>query len=163
MTLQTAQRITGLEIREIPRPAKKIGSAVTYAAYDGEVEVIRRTESGHSATLHAVVEVLYRRTSRRVFEEQNFLCFVCWCIRPLQSDHIRPRAHGRCDQRHNLRAVDMECHQRITDNILVDPQPHPKVLAAVQRHGWTWEPDSNVVGWHQLVVSPTLDAVEATA
>ena len=65
MTLKSAERITGLEIREIPRPGKKIGSAVTYAAYDGEVEVIRRTESGHSATLHAVVDVLYRRTSRR--------------------------------------------------------------------------------------------------
>ena len=163
MTKHTAERITGLEIREIPKPGKKVGSAVTYAAYDGEVEVIRRTESGHSATLAAVVDVLYRRTSRRVFEEQSYLCFVCGCLLPLQSDHIHPRSRGRCDQRHNLRGVCAECHQRITDNKLVDPQPNPKVLAAVQQHGWTWEPDSNVVGWHQLCERPMLDAVEATA
>jgi hypothetical protein len=158
-----AERITGLEILEIPRIGKKIGTAVTYAAYDDGVEVIRRTESGHSATLSAVVEVLYKRTSRRVFEEQSFLCFVCGRLRPLQADHIHPRARGRCDQRWNLRGVCAEDHQLITDNKLVDPQPHPKVLSAVQRHGWTWEPDSNVVGWHQLIESPTLDAVEATA
>ena len=39
MTLKSAQRITGLEIRLVPQ-AGKVGSAVTYAAYQEDVEML---------------------------------------------------------------------------------------------------------------------------
>ena len=162
MTLLIAERICGLEIRLIPPPSK-IGTAVTYAAFDHGVEVVRRTESGHSRTLSAVVETLYRRMTRRVFEEQGWRCFSCGSLsKGLTADHIIPRARGgRRDHRHLLRGVCQDCHRKITDN-LIDPAPHPEVLARVQTFGWTWEPDSSRVGWHRLVEVPTLER-EATA
>ena len=158
MTLQSARRITGLDIRLIP-PTSKIGTAVTYAAFDGETEVIRRTESGPSHTLSAVVETLYRRTSRRVFEEQSWLCFVCGRRVGLTADHIYPRARGRCDMRFNLRGCCPSCHKKITDN-KIDPIPHPSVLASVEKHGWTWGSGSNRTGWHRLEIAPTLELQE---
>jgi hypothetical protein len=159
MTLQSARRITGLDIRLIP-PTSKIGTAVTYAAFDGETEVIRRTESGHSHALSAVVETLYRRMVKRVCDDQHWMCFVCGQRKPLQGDHIRPRSHGRCDQRHNLRSVCADCHRKITDN-LIYPTCHPKVLELVEKRGWTWGTDDrNQVRWLPLDIAPTLERPE---
>ena len=158
MTRRSAEKITGCEIREIPRRGK-IGNAVTFAALQEGVEVCRRTESGITHTLSALVDTLYKRESRKAFEQQGWRCFVCGGLKPLQADHIKPRAQGRCDLRHNLRGVCATCHLKITDN-QIDPQPHPAVLAEVQSHGWTWEPDSNRAGWHPYHIDgrPTLDS-----
>ena len=158
MTKAKAESITGTEIREIPRHGK-VGNAVTLAAFLDGVEIIRRTESGVAATLSALVDTLYRRESRKAFEQQGWRCFVCGALTPLQADHIKPRARGRCDQRFNLRGVCAGDHQRITDN-RIDPQPHPAVLAEVESHGWTWGPESNKRGWVRMDsgARPTLDA-----
>jgi 5-methylcytosine-specific restriction endonuclease McrA len=110
VTLRTACRVTGLDIRLIPSTSK-VGSAVTYAAFDGEVEVIRRTESGHAATLSAVVETLYRRTCQRVFERAGWKCERCHGIRPLHAHHRQYRSHGRVDSMDNLEALCNPCHQ----------------------------------------------------
>lgn len=157
MTRKKAESITGLEILEIPRQGK-IGNAVTFAAYSNGVEIARRTESGAAHTLKALVDVLYKRERRKAFEQQGWRCFVCGAVAPLQADHIKPRSHGRCDQRFNLRGVDAACHERITRN-QIDPQPHPEVLAKVESHGWTWGPESNRHGWVRMAGErPTLDA-----
>ena len=110
MTVRSAERITGMEIRLIP-PASKVGSAVTYAAYDQGAEVIRRTESGHSATLGAIVETLYRRTAQKVFERAKWRCEECGRIRPIQAHHVIFRSHGRVDSMENLRALCKSCHE----------------------------------------------------
>lgn len=133
MTLRQAERITGLEIREIPRQG--IGNGRTYAAFDLGVEVCRRSASGDSAAIKAVVDTVYRRRCLQTFREQGHRCLQCGRLgRALTGHHIVPRARGRSDLRINLSGLDNDCHELITLN-KVRLAPHPKVLELVRKNG----------------------------
>jgi tellurite resistance protein len=145
MTVSRAERIMQLEVRQVatypPSPTYKY-EAVTM---DGYIVAVA-SDWTQADALSNLVARAYAIRSEQAFREQNYQCFVCGCLRPLQADHIIPRVRGRLDTRANLRAVCATCHQAITDNKLIDPQPHDRVAKAVAKHGWKW----GGTGWQRI-------------
>jgi len=139
MTVLRAERITGLSVRQIPDHPP--GPTFKYEAYDDSGVVAAAADYLPGDALNSLVNKVYKARSLQVFEEQGFRDFVTGGIVPLQCDHIIPRARGRNDRRENLRGVGAISHQKITDNILVDPEPHPKVAESMARYGWKWGGD----------------------
>jgi hypothetical protein len=89
-----------------------------------------------SEALSRLVEMNYQRVKNQVFVEQNYRCFHCWRIAPMQADHITPRAKGRNDRRENLRGLDHACHALVTAG--VDLRPHRKMVEIMLLCGFRW-------------------------
>lgn len=143
MTVRSAERITGLYLRRMENGVKW-----KYGLYADEAcQQLLKTQEAYEAkaAIQMLVEWNYRQVSRQVFTEQNYLCFHCGGIKPLQVDHIVERSKGRVDLRSNLRGLCPPCHRRRHDNRTL--VAHPRVLEAVRKHGWRWTLDSEKIGW----------------
>ena len=153
MTARTAERITGLEIREVPGLVSNHGKrfpARTWAAFDGGHEIARMTLAEH-LVVKGLVDAIYRLRSERVRREQNYRCFCCGLLLPLEIDHIIPRGtiHGRDDRRTNLRALAVACHRKRHDPLRPKtPTIHPSIAALMEGAGFRWGGED--IGWLAL-------------
>ena len=102
MTLRSAERIIGRPIQ-----IEQIG-AHQFAARSGGVTADGSTEA---IAIDMLLKQNYKLISQIVFEEQEWKCAACGKIKPLEIDHIIPRARGRLDTRGNLRALCSSCHR----------------------------------------------------
>jgi hypothetical protein len=135
VTARNAERITGLFIRQIPNGSRY----KTYGIFQFEFsDVPLYTAASHepSEAISRLVEWAYRALRERVCAEQNYRCLHCNLIKPLQFDHIKPRAKGRVDDRLNGRGVCPSCHEHITKGGKL--QPHPKMLQLMSNIGLRW-------------------------
>jgi len=139
VTLRQAERITGLMAALSTRNGKGLYECNLYLEHQGEPPIVSGSGRLITEAIGIAVEANYKRVAGITFKEQGFRCFVCGAIRPLQCDHIKPRARGRDDRRQNLRGVDATCHRKITDNVLKYPEPHPSVAKSMRDNGWAWQ------------------------
>lgn len=77
-----------------------------------------RGSSGSRGYGHA-----WRKLRRQILERDNYLCHCPECLafkrlRPASEvDHIIPKARGGSDAHSNLRAVNEDCHKRLTQGM----------------------------------------------
>lgn len=102
-----AQKIVGFDITITGDDAIWWTLVGTHPTYGYEIRIKGRDKK--TAVTH-FVERNYHTISGYVMSEQDYKCFTCHLIRPLQIDHIVPRAQGRLDTRANLRALCPDCH-----------------------------------------------------
>lgn len=148
MTKTAFERITGLSVQEVAcagNPKKKFTSR-TYTAYDGRLAVASLTTSEHPGNaLKMLTDRIYKIRGDRVRTEQNYLCFCCARLAPLEIDHVQMRSHGRDDRRENLRAMGVDCHRRRHAEPTWVPMPHEKIVKLMAKAGLRW--GGEAVGW----------------
>jgi len=150
LTLHSACKITGLEIRTEP----KSGSTFKALAYDGETLVSTATERTLSRAIEVLVNSVYKIRSEQVRREQRRRCFSCLRLVPLEIDHIRARGslHGRDDRRYNLRALCTDCHGRRHHPLHpAAPEIHPEIKIMMLALGWAWAGEEE--GWERIMPS----------
>lgn len=134
MTARNAERITGMTVRQIPYG----GRTKAYGLYipDSDIEVFSSHSGPPAESIQRLVELNYQRIKRQVFADQNWRCFHCFRILPLEADHIKPRSKGRDDSRTNLRGVCSGDHARITAGEKLDP--HLRMVELMSKIGLSW-------------------------
>jgi hypothetical protein len=153
LTARSAERITGLEIRQVPYGGGKSSKAYGLYLPDCSVELFSTHGTNPSLALARLVELNYQRVKSEVFDEQRWRCFHCYRLGlELQCDHVKPRSKGRDDGRLNLRGVDPECHARITAGENLDP--HPRMVELMSKIGlrWlgSWDGPITPCGWERI-------------
>jgi hypothetical protein len=150
VTSKHAERITGLRVQCLPQPQN------AYALYSDGANGPLHTATSHSPSqaLEMLVKWHYDQMRLQVFVEQHWRCWHCWGLKALSCDHIKPRAHGRVDQRFNLRGMCAECHERHTRNEALEIHPKMKTLMSGVGYRWRgeWGLGVEAWGWEKLDV-----------
>lgn len=148
MTVRQAERITGLVIRSV-------GNEYALFLSEQAAQPLRRerVRVRPGIALSNLVEWNYARMRAQVFAEQEYRCWSCFRIAPLQCDHIRPRSHGRSDSRLNLRALCATCHDLQTRNYPITMDPRMGELMAKRKLRWygEWSPGCESYGWQTVI------------
>lgn len=134
MTTRSAERITGLGIREIPTGGRHKMYGIYQPTSEQPLFTAESSEPGEA--ISRIVEMNYQRIKSQVFHEQRWRCFHCYRFGEMQCDHVKPRSKGRDDRRDNLRGLDAECHRLVTAG--VDLKPHRKIVEVLANVGWRW-------------------------
>lgn len=150
MTARTAQRITGMYVLPMPQLRKN-----AYGLFLQPHEAcLFHAENGGTPreSIERLVAWNYNRVKNHVFTEQNYRCWSCYRIAPLSCDHIKPRAHGRSDDRLNLRGLCAPCHGLHTRNYQVTM--HPKMETLMSKVGLRWAGEWSLgcqsYGWERI-------------
>ena len=116
MTIRRAERITGLKIHltiHLSDESEPLVPVFKYTAYDDDGQVVSiSTRRVSSDALDSLVHQVYQIRSKEVFERQEWRCATCHGIKPLQIDHVIPRARGRDDRTSNLQGLCPACHEK---------------------------------------------------
>jgi len=109
MTKRRAERLTGYEIRELPRER----GFVAMGAFEGERLVLKKVGRADFLALGALVEGVYALHSRKAIEQHGWRCARCRLPKRVEIHHREYRSHGGTHRMENLEPVCRDCHKLI--------------------------------------------------
>jgi hypothetical protein len=111
MTKKRAERLTGYEIRRLPKNDWK--GRLAYGAFSGDELIVQCSHFIEEAALQALVRDVYQLHSREVLQLHGWRCARCRSGTRLQIHHRRYRSHGGTHRVENLEPVCWGCHKLI--------------------------------------------------